>query len=237
MTTCFSRHFCIKKKILSCILSVCSEQRGMRWYSILFCFFWSMSIIGLQTANCKHLCWVSSHQRWLNGLPLHCLHPVMNSDNHSQSCSFYEVWVQVLKVPYYEKLTFSGIWCYFGSMVLPHSYKCWKKRKKRPSVHFWVRHRFLTVYPCSFQMSKSYLASVSNVTDWSFEYPHYPVPSQHTYSVFTHQVQHYLLRDLQLCYRKQHAATQIAKDINSMLDFGQTGYFCLRLKNICWCNV
>ena len=108
----------------------------MRWYSILFCFFWSMSIIGLQTANCKHLCWVSSHQRWLNGLPLHCLHPVMNSDNHSQSCSFYEVWVQVLKVPYYEKLTFSGIWCYFGSMVLPHSYKCWKKKEKKTICAF-----------------------------------------------------------------------------------------------------
>lgn len=30
------------------------------------------------------------------------------------------------------------------------------------------------------------------------------------------------------------SATQIAKDINSMLDFGQIGYFWLRWKNLCY---
>lgn len=51
MITCFSRHFCIKKKIVCCILSVCSKQRWINWYSIFFCFSFSMSIIGLQTAT------------------------------------------------------------------------------------------------------------------------------------------------------------------------------------------
>ena len=31
----------------------------------------------------------------------------------------------------------------------------------------------------------------------------------------------------------QGKRTQIAKDINSTLDFGQTSYFWLRLKNLC----
>ena len=39
---------------------------------------------------------------------------------------------------------------------------------------FWVRYRFLTVSPCSFQMSESNSTSVSDIISQSFEYSHPP---------------------------------------------------------------
>ena len=65
--------------------------------------------------------------------------------------------------------------CYFGSMVLLHTLKLWK----RPSELFWVRYRFLAVSPLSFQLSESDLALVFYVIDRSFAYSH-PLPPPFT---------------------------------------------------------
>ena len=86
----------------------------------------------------------------------------------------------ILKVPYFEKLTFSGIWGVILGIWCCHL------------CFFRVRYRFLTVSPCSFQMGESNSALVTPT--------HHPAPSPHTYGVSTHQVQRYLLRDPPLCY-------------------------------------
>ena len=55
-----------------------------------------------------------------------------------------------------------GLWC----CHMPRNFE------ERPFVLFWVRYRFLTVSPCSFQMSESNLASVVSVINLSFAYSH-----------------------------------------------------------------